>query len=110
MMFHLNRSQRCLFSILSGILMVVSFPFTGSATPIVFVSWIPLLFVEQHISDKRYRSGKVFIHAYLTFFIYNIGTTWWVWNASGGGATMAIILNALFMALTVQLFHFSKGN
>ena len=108
MMFYMPRYQRYLFSILSGILMIVSFPFTGSLTPLVFIAWIPLLFVEQNIAEKRYRSGKVFIHAYLTFFIYNIGTTWWVWNASGGGAAMAIILNALFMALTVQLYHFSK--
>lgn len=88
--------------------MVVSFPFTGSLTPLVFVAWIPLLCVEHNISEKRYRSSKVFIHAYITFFIYNIGTTWWVANASEGGATMAIVLNSLFMALTFQFFHFTK--
>jgi len=107
-MFELLRSQRYLLSILSGLLMIVSFPFTGSLTPLVFVAWVPLFLVAQNISEKRYRSGKVFVHAYLTFFIYNIGTTWWVWNASEGGAAMAILLNSLFMALTFQLFHFSK--
>ena len=107
-MFEFTRLQRYLLSILSGILMVVSFPFTGSLTPLVFVAWIPLLFVEHNISDKRYRSSKVFVHAYITFFIYNIGTTWWVANASEGGATMAIVLNSLFMAMTFQLFHFTK--
>jgi apolipoprotein N-acyltransferase len=107
-MLALLKSQRYALSILSGLLMVVSFPFTGSLTFLVFVAWVPLLYVEQNIAEKRYRSGKMFIHAYLTFFIYNIGTTWWVANASEGGAMMAIGLNALFMALVFQLYHFSK--
>lgn len=107
-MFELTRLQRYLLSILSGVLMIASFPYTGSLTPLVFVAWIPLLLVEHQITEKRYRNAKVFVHAYLAFFIYNIGTTWWVWNASEGGAAMAILLNSLFMALTFQLFHFTK--
>ncbi len=71
-MLALLKSQRYALSILSGLLMVVSFPFTGSLTFLVFVAWVPLLYVEQNIAEKRYRSGKMFIHAYLTFFIYNI--------------------------------------
>lgn len=88
--------------------MVMSFPYTGSLTPLVFVSWIPLLLVEWSISANKYRSGKVFIHTYLTFFIYNIGTTWWIWNASQGGAIMAFILNAFLMSIAFFLFHISK--
>lgn len=85
--------------------MVLSFPFTGSLTPLVFISWIPLLLVEDTVRNSRYRSGKVFIHAYLTFLIFNLGTTWWIWNASPGGAVMAFILNALLMAIAFQLYH-----
>ena len=88
--------------------MVLCFPFTGSITPLVFVAWIPLLFVESYISRQNYRSGKVFIHAYLTFFIYNIGTTWWVWNASQGGAALAFLLNTLLMTLAFYAFHLTK--
>jgi apolipoprotein N-acyltransferase len=107
-MVELNRSQRFLLTLLSGILMTVSFPYTGSLTPLVFISWVPLLMVESCISRKRYRSGKVFIHAYLAFLIYNIGTTWWIWNASEGGAIGAFTLNSLLMAITFYLFHFTK--
>ena len=88
--------------------MVVSFPFSGSLTPVVFISWVPLLLLESYISEKNYRSRKVFTHAYLTFFIYNIGTTWWVWNASMGGSIMAFFANTSIMALTFQLFHLTK--
>lgn len=107
-MTRISKGQRYLLSILSGILMVISFPYTGSLTPLVFISWIPLLLVESSIATNRYRSGKVFTHAYITFFIYNIGTTWWIWNASEGGAVMAFILNALLMSIAFQFFHVSK--
>ncbi len=107
-MIQLAKKHRFLLSILSGVLMVISFPFSGSLTPVVFVSWVPLLLLESYISEKNYRSRKVFTHAYLVFFIYNIGTTWWVWNASIGGSLMAFFANTLIMALTFQLFHLTK--
>ena len=72
------------------------------------MAWIPLLLVENTILDSNYRSGKVFIHAYLAFFIFNLGTTWWVWNASAGGASLAIILNSLLMATAFYCFHLTK--
>lgn len=103
-----TKIQRYLLSLLSGLLMVVCFPYTGSLTPLVFVAWIPLLLVESYISQQNYRSGKVFIHAYITFFIYNVGTTWWVWNASQGGAVLAFLLNTLLMTLVFYAFHLTK--
>lgn len=107
-MLKITRYQRYLLSLLSGLLMVLSFPYTGSLTPLIFVSFVPLLLVENTIARNNYRSGKVFIHAYITFLVYNIGTTWWIWNASSGGALMAFILNALLMAIAFYLFHIIK--
>ena len=88
--------------------MVLSFPYTGSMPFLAFVAWVPLLFVENTIFQNRYRSSKLFIHSYLVFLIYNIGTTWWIWNASAGGAVFAFTLNAFLMALAVQAFHLTK--
>lgn len=107
-MLKITRTQRYLLSLLSGLLMVLSFPYTGSLTPLIFVSWVPLLLVEHAITRNNYRSGKVFIHAYITFLVYNIGTTWWIWNASSGGALMAFILNALLMSVAFFIFHLTK--
>lgn len=74
----------------------------------IFIAWVPLLLVEDHVLNSHYRSGKVFIHAYLAFFIFNIGSTWWVWNASAGGAVLAIVLNSLFMTLAFYAYHLTK--
>lgn len=88
--------------------MVLSFPFTGSLAPLMLFAWIPLLLVENNIYHHKYRSSKVFIHSYITFLIYNVGTTWWIWNASPEGAVFAFVLNSLIMALVFQAFHITK--
>jgi len=105
-----SRLQRFLLSILSGLLMTISFPHTGSLFPLVFIAWVPLLLVEHNIYREKYRSSKVFIHAYLTFFIYNLGTTYWIYYSIGGegGAILAYFLNGFIMALVFLLFHWTK--
>lgn len=104
-MIHLSKKWRFALSSASGLLLVLSFPFTGSITYLAFIAWIPLLIVEKNTTSFRHRSSRIFIHAYVTFFIYNLGTTWWIWNASSGGAILAFVLNALLMALAFFLFH-----
>ncbi|MES2799020.1 MAG: apolipoprotein N-acyltransferase [Bacteroidota bacterium] len=103
-----SKIQRYILSVLSGILMVVSFPFSGSLTPLVFISWIPLLLIENEIASKNYRSRKLLVHSFITFIIYNLGTTWWVSNSTLEGSLMAFGLNTIFMVILFQLFHSVK--
>ena len=104
----LAKKHRFLLSFISGVSMALAFPYSGSLVPLIFVAWVPLLLVENIILDNNYRSGKVFIHAYITFFVFNLGSTWWVWNASAGGAALAIILNSLLMTFAFYFFHLTK--
>jgi apolipoprotein N-acyltransferase len=107
-MNQLQKKNRYFLSLLSGLLMAISFPFTGSLTLLIFVSWVPLLLVEREISLRNYRSSKLLLHAYIAFLTYNIGTTWWIWFASPGGVIMAVTLNSLLMSLAFFLFHYTK--
>lgn len=107
-MFQLSRGTRYLYSILSGLLLTISFPYTGSLTYLIFLALVPLLFIENTIYQNKYKSSKLFIHSYITFFIYNVGTTWWIWFASPEGAVFAFVLNAFIMALVFQSFHLTK--
>lgn len=104
----LSKSARYLFSILSGLLLVLSFPYTGSLFPLAFVALVPLLLTEHSIYKQKLRPGKVFIHAYITFVIYNIGATWWIWNSSVGGAIMAFLANSLLMTIIFFFYHLTK--
>ncbi len=107
-MKNLTKIQRFGLSVATGILLGISFPFTGSLFPLIFIALVPLLILEDYISQKNYRSGKVFIHAYVAFFFYNLITTWWIYFASAGGVIMAVLANSLLMALTFYLYHLTK--
>lgn len=104
----LSKSKnRFLLSVLSGCLMFLSFPYTGSLTLLVFISFVPLLLLEEYIANNS-KGKNIFIHSYLTFLVYNLGSTWWIWNASEGGMLFAVFLNSLLMSLFFQFFHVLK--
>lgn len=100
-----QRTQRYLFSCLSGCLLTLAFPYTGSLSPLVFIALVPLFIVQGSLISKGAKGIAVFPHAYLTFLIFNMGTTWWIWNADVNGALMAFVFNSLLMALFYTLFH-----
>lgn len=93
------------YSFLFALLLWLAWPARGFA-PLLFVAWIPLLIVENHfVENKQLRKRKFFGLTYLAFFLFNIFTTWWVAFASIFGGAMAVILNTLFMSITVFIFH-----
>jgi apolipoprotein N-acyltransferase len=103
-----TRAQRYLLSLCSGLLLSISFPFTGSITPLVFLGFVPLLFLSEDLTEKSKGGWHLFLQCYLTFLVFNLGTTWWVANSSFVGALLAFVFNTLFMSLTFVLFHFVK--
>jgi apolipoprotein N-acyltransferase len=98
--------KRYLLSILSGILLTACFPFSGSLTPFVFVALIPLLIVEDDLIAWKKKRFHLYPHSYITFLIYNIGTTWWIYNSTDVGAYLAFIFNSLLMTWGFQVYHF----
>ena len=94
-------------SILSGLLMGISWPATGNLAPLFFIALIPLLYVEYTISQNpnKFKSRHLFLNAYLAFIVFNTYTTWWIWNADEVGMILAEVLYSLFMAITFFWFH-----
>ncbi len=101
----MKRSILLLLSVLSGILLAAAWPEKGF-TPLIFIAWVPLLVVQQELGDSK-RKG-IFLYAFLTFLIWNILTTWWIWNSTDAGAIGAWVLNSLFMASVFYVYHLSK--
>ncbi len=97
------------YSLLTGVFLSLAWPVCGFPF-LIFIAFIPLLLIEQNIVQiQKEGSGiKVFGLSYLTFFIWNILTTWWIYNASAGGAAMAILANSLLMAIVFTAFHLVK--
>ncbi len=94
-----------LLSILSGVLLTISWPENGF-TPLIFIALVPLFFIQQYLGNNNKKG--MFWYSWLAFFIWNILTTWWIWNSTPSGALMAFILNSLFIAVVFQLYHISK--
>ena len=86
-----------LLSLLSSALLISSFPHTGSFTPLVFIGFIPLLLLRTELLQNNKKPIVLCFWSYLTFLFWNIGSTWWVANASMSGALLAFTVNALLM-------------
>lgn len=73
---------------------------------LVLVGFLPLLLaddVADHLGIKHF-----WWYYFGAFILWNAATTFWVWNATVGGAIFAIIANAFQMALVWAVFRFSK--
>jgi apolipoprotein N-acyltransferase len=99
-----GRGRRILWALISGGLLTAAWPTWGVAA-LVFIGFVPLLLLEDRIAQGE--KGRLFWLSFLAFFVWNTATTWWVWNATPA-ATLAWILNALFMAIVFQVFHLTK--
>ena len=93
-------------SLVSGVLLWAgwpSFPFF----PLLFFGFVPLLYLEHEIfvANMFGKKWRLFPYIYVAFLIWNISTTWWVWNSTSIGAILAFVLNALLMCIPFMLFH-----
>ena len=93
-----------LLAVLSGGLLTAAWPTWGIA-PLVFIGFVPLLLIEGRIAQGE--KGKLFWLSFLAFLVWNVATTWWVWNATPA-AIAAWVLNALFMSIVFNVFHLTK--
>ncbi len=89
--------------LLSGLLLFAALPMSP-LTLLIFIAWVPLLIIEAR-STRPYRFFFILL---LNFLIWNTATTWWIWNASEGGALGAIIANSILMTIPWMLFRITK--
>jgi apolipoprotein N-acyltransferase len=105
----LHKHQLLLFSLLTGLLLSLSWP-AGGFPFLAFAAFVPLLWVEHYIfmHRDRYRPFSVFFHAWIAFLVFNVSTTWWILYATVPGMVVAMLLNSLFMSVPVGLMHLAR--
>ena len=107
-----------ILSLISGVLLSLSWPTYGIPF-FIFFAFVPLLMMEHDISKfskiKR-KSLAVFGLSFLSFMIWNIFTTGWLYNAlnpDGSHSLMAVIFPVLFnssiMSITFLIYHKYKN-
>ncbi len=107
-----------LLALISAILLSVSWP-TYGVPFFIFFALVPLLMMEHEISKFSKMKNKgwmVFGLSYLTFIVWNIVTTGWLYgskNPDGSHSLMAVVfpvlVNSLLYSLVFQLYHWYKN-
>ncbi len=98
--------KKVLFALFSGILLALGWPTNGFPL-LLFFGFVPLLYTEFEIRNhpQKHSAWKVFGLAYLSFFIWNLYTTYWLYYASAAGMAFAVLANSLLMALVFLIYH-----
>lgn len=101
-----NLQSNAILCLLSGVLLACAFP----PLPFVFLvfgAWVPLFFVIQNtVFRSLWLAWK---YVYLSLFVFNALTTWWVCNSTIAGGIFAVFANAFLMSLPfIPLFYLLK--
>lgn len=106
----LNRQR--LAGILSGLLMGLSFPpVPFPATLLMFIGLVPYF----QVLDKKEKLIDINRFTYLTFFVFNLLTIYWVgsWSSEADpflmiGGVLLLFLNTSFFLIPSTLFYFAS--
>jgi apolipoprotein N-acyltransferase len=103
--------QLLLLSVVSGLLLSAGWPANGFA-PLLFIGFVPLLLIENHFWENKADNSpfSIFWYSFPAFVIWNLLTTYWIYNSTLVGAIAAIFLNSLFMSVVFTLFHITRRN
>ena len=93
-------------AIASGLLLGFSWPTYGFSL-LLFIGFVPLLFIENYFrANVVKRSGsKFFGLVFLSFFIFNAISTWWLWYATAMGMFVAFAVNTILMSIVFLIYH-----
>lgn len=94
------RLHPVLLSALCGLLLFGAWPLSPF-TFLIFFAWVPLLLLGAKNKNKY----VFFLSCLLAMLIWNIGSTWWIWNSTAAGAIGAIVANSFLMCLPLWGFH-----
>ena len=90
----MKRFQSLWLSLLSGLLLYAAWP-VSPFTFIIFFAFVPLFFV----ADATLKKNHFFLYTFIAFLVWNIATTWWIWNSAPEPSIAAFVCNSLFMCL-----------
>lgn len=106
----MKRIHRLLLSVCAGVLL--SLPWLGLPGWILFIAFIPLLYLDQFF--LKYKDGfpsvSLWGHAFLAAIIWNVLASWWMTKVSLVGVGAAMIFNAFLMSLVWWAAHSIRRN
>lgn len=73
---------------------------------VALVGFVPLFAAEKIATENKKRFFGIYY--YIGFLLWNLFTTYWIYNATLPGMIAAVMLNALQMAVIFRLFRWFK--
>ncbi|MCR6721314.1 MAG: hypothetical protein NVV59_13750 [Chitinophagaceae bacterium] len=73
-------------------------------TILIFVAWMPMLWLEANVSSWKKFVGYSLLH----MLLWNVATTWWVGLASVVGSIGAFVVNSIVMTVPWLLFYITR--
>lgn len=101
----MNKIKIPLLIILPGVLLWAAWP-PVSLWFFMFLGFIPMFQLEREMAEAK--KWKWFLAIYASLLLWNISTTWWVWNSTAAGALVMLIFNTLFMCIPWGLYRYSR--
>ena len=88
------------YALATGMLLIIAWPVT-SLGPLSLLAFVPnLLLFDAIQADSGKRKGFRYLsYTYLSLLIWNVGTTWWVYNSTAAGGIFAMVVNAMLMTI-----------
>jgi apolipoprotein N-acyltransferase len=97
-----------ILGIISSLLFYFSWPPFKYSFFLIFFAFIPLFLIEYLIvrfnKDKN-TASRIFLISFISFFVWNVLSTFWIKNASFPGAVAAILINSLLMTMPLFIYH-----
>ncbi|WDF78020.1 apolipoprotein N-acyltransferase [Mucilaginibacter sp. KACC 22773] len=102
-------------AILSGLFLWIAWPPTPYTTFLLFIGFVPMLLAMENIiqSTSAKKGKQIFNTAFIGFFVWNVGSVYWVYNALKQVGNVAAIpvtlipysLGPLLMATACWLYY-----
>ena len=102
-MERLSGKKLLLLSLLSALLLSLGWVCVSGFSLLFAI--VPLLIISHNYSGSARDTVKVALWATLTFMLWHLATTWWVWNAAAIGTIAATIIGSWWCLLPFTLFH-----
>lgn len=103
----MNKIKNYQLSLLSAALLIIGWPPLPTAF-LLFIALVPLLLIREKLDQDSKKHKKFWLWSWFTLFLFNTGTTWWVWNASPSGTVMMLVCNSLIMSLPFLAYSQTK--
>lgn len=94
-------------AVLGALFLFMGWP-TSPFVPFIFIGFALFLFCAHRMVEEQYSGFKFFWVMYLGLFLWNLFCTWWIYNSTLGGVSIAVICNSALMCIPFMFYRMAS--